>query len=526
MALYTAPTDNYRRVRPDDPEYIADLPTTLTNATIPVGFSTQQGITAEGRLWGKPEKFTSGSMFSHYKRVGYHLFHRLYGCDVLNSQSNFHYKESNLGTQNSFESEVVCSSISSSFGSEEGRMLTEFITKTNIVNSVTEHWIYDPEVNEGDEIDDGTSNRIQLPALTGKVSSLSMKSETEAYIKFVATPTPDPINGECGTEINTCMAGTLTDVSETEPTEASDIIYPGIGFNRFSPYRTIASIESITTWTHQFAGGFTYYTALRIPSSHDISDYTITTDSSGTIQDQSVFTFLGLDSTNTYKYYTSNNHRVSFLQIVGPTQGGPATPGQYTWTCAGLHGGTDDTCSIDKEVPDEPPVEPPPPPTPINGECGTERNTCVTGILANETQEQDGHDVIHRWDCVGSDGGTTSSCSERDISGRPPIIGNRTLPTVSVSSIRFRQTAETANSFRGEWTWSKPSGFLSTDTYKIELRTSDNSSSLLKSRRANVTTNKITVGESNIFDGDFPTANQQIRIQVRDTLTNKVGSFF
>lgn len=43
--------------------------------------------------------------------------------------------------------------------------------------------------------------------------------------------------------------------------------------------------------------------------------------------------------------------------------------------------------------------------TPVNGVCSTTENSCSVGSVANYNP------TTHTWSCIGSNGGTTASCS-------------------------------------------------------------------------------------------------------------------
>ena len=63
----------------------------------------------------------------------------------------------------------------------------------------------------------------------------------------------------------------------------------------------------------------------------------------------------------------------------------------YLWECNGINGGTNDSCS--KRIP-------------INGECGTVNNDCITGD-SHDIQD----DTNYNWQCIGQHEGTTDDCS-------------------------------------------------------------------------------------------------------------------
>ena len=103
MAKYTAPTDNYRRVRPDDTEYIGNLPSSIISRTSIRGYITHIVNTA-GYVRGKPESHTAAD--SNGNRVAYHLLGRINGCLNINSKIAL-FKLINTGvTQSSFDSET------------------------------------------------------------------------------------------------------------------------------------------------------------------------------------------------------------------------------------------------------------------------------------------------------------------------------------------------------------------------------------------------------------------------------------
>ncbi len=61
-----------------------------------------------------------------------------------------------------------------------------------------------------------------------------------------------------------------------------------------------------------------------------------------------------------------------------------------------------------------------PPPTPINGSCGTTVNACTTGTFSDVTDTSSNY----LWNCLGSNGGSNSSCSLAIPPPPPPPTGS------------------------------------------------------------------------------------------------------
>ena len=68
-----------------------------------------------------------------------------------------------------------------------------------------------------------------------------------------------------------------------------------------------------------------------------------------------------------------------------------------------------------------------PPATPVNGSCSTALNSCSTGILSDTPDTG----ANYLWSCLGSNGGTTASCS---LPITPVLQPDITSPTISLAS--------------------------------------------------------------------------------------------
>lgn len=93
----------------------------------------------------------------------------------------------------------------------------------------------------------------------------------------------------------------------------------------------------------------------------------------------------------------------------------------WNWTCSGTNGGTTAACSAPKTTT----------PTPINGACGTAQgvasetapsiNLCSTGstsVVGSNTSSW-------IWSCIGSNGGSTASCTAPKTTTPPPTPGGK-----------------------------------------------------------------------------------------------------
>jgi peptidoglycan hydrolase-like protein with peptidoglycan-binding domain len=67
-----------------------------------------------------------------------------------------------------------------------------------------------------------------------------------------------------------------------------------------------------------------------------------------------------------------------------------------------------------------------PSPSSVNGSCGSSNNTCVAGSLSDQTDSA----TEYLWQCVGSNGGTTASCSA-NIPSNPTSPTDTTAPIIS-----------------------------------------------------------------------------------------------
>ncbi|MBI4086698.1 hypothetical protein HY416_01815 [Candidatus Kaiserbacteria bacterium] len=93
----------------------------------------------------------------------------------------------------------------------------------------------------------------------------------------------------------------------------------------------------------------------------------------------------------------------------------------WTWTCNGSNGGTSASCS----EPIGPPV--------VNGKCNATHYQCDAGTSVNNIGGASGP---WSWNCVGSNGGTTASCSE-PTSPPPDDDDDSDAPTADLDIRRF-----------------------------------------------------------------------------------------
>lgn len=83
------------------------------------------------------------------------------------------------------------------------------------------------------------------------------------------------------------------------------------------------------------------------------------------------------------------------------------TATQFVWSCRGINSGTSVTCRVNK----------PTDPTAVSGVCGINNNACTDGTLFDTADTQ----TEYLWECRGSNGGVTRSCSQSIASA--PVIG-------------------------------------------------------------------------------------------------------
>jgi hypothetical protein len=118
---------------------------------------------------------------------------------------------------------------------------------------------------------------------------------------------------------------------------------------------------------------------------------------------------------------------------------------------------------------------PTPPPTPTNGSCSTTLNQCTTGTFQDVTDTT----TNNLWNCLGSNGGTTASCS----SAKAPV-SDTTAPTItSVATSSVSQVEATIT-----WTTNEPS----TSQIEYGFTNSYGSFTTLNSTLATTHTEKIT----------------------------------
>lgn len=104
----------------------------------------------------------------------------------------------------------------------------------------------------------------------------------------------------------------------------------------------------------------------------------------------------------------------------------------YTWSCNGLFGGRNVSCSETK----------------INGVCAAPRNTCAAGVPANGGQNA----TQYTWSCNSPNGGSNASCSAYippavNLTANPPLIGPGNSSTLNWNVTH----ATTCNASGGTW---------------------------------------------------------------------------
>ncbi|MDD4409495.1 MAG: hypothetical protein PHW52_02455, partial [Candidatus Pacebacteria bacterium] len=222
-----------------------------------------------------------------------------------------------------------------------------------------------------------------------------------------ASKTPDPVNGQCGTSdggtfgtiptTNLCTTGTATTVSGAGP----------------------------WYWTCQGANGGTAASCSASKTPDPVNGQCGTSDGG---------TFATIPTTNLCTTGTASS--VSGL-------------GLWTWTCAGLNGGTTSSCSASKT------------PDPVNGQCGTSdggtfttipaTNLCATGTATTVSGAGPWY-----WTCQGANGGTAASCSASKtpdpVNGQCGASNGSALTGIPTQSLCALGTPSVVSG-TGPWTW-------------------------------------------------------------------------
>ncbi|MDD4409996.1 MAG: GBS Bsp-like repeat-containing protein [Candidatus Pacebacteria bacterium] len=90
---------------------------------------------------------------------------------------------------------------------------------------------------------------------------------------------------------------------------------------------------------------------------------------------------------------TSNSYTTPTATCVTGNPSSLSGTGPWTWTCAGVNGGTTSgTCTVNKSV---------------DGTCGSTNNSCTTGTLSDTADGTTTYD----WSCLGSNGGSNPACT-------------------------------------------------------------------------------------------------------------------
>jgi len=133
--------------------------------------------------------------------------------------------------------------------------------------------------------------------------------------------------------------------------------------------------------------------------------------------------------------------------------------GPWTWTCSGLNGGIAATCSVQKNTPQAPP----PPGPPVNGLCGNSNGVAmvaepVEDLCTGGTATSISGNGPWNWNCLGSNGGMTVSCTA-PLQPPAPITGvcgsANGVPTLTTPRSGLCSAGiSSAVSGSGPWTWS------------------------------------------------------------------------
>ncbi len=120
--------------------------------------------------------------------------------------------------------------------------------------------------------------------------------------------------------------------------------------------------------------------------------------------------------------------------------------GPWNWSCAGQNGGSSVSCSANKA------------PDPVNGVCGSSAGSCSKGTKANDNVASS-CGTTRTWQCRGSNGGNTASCSKPNAACPTPINGscgsshNTTVSSKPTSNLCNKGNASTVSG-SGPWSWS------------------------------------------------------------------------
>ncbi|MEO5367407.1 MAG: right-handed parallel beta-helix repeat-containing protein [Magnetococcus sp. WYHC-3] len=227
----------------------------------------------------------------------------------------------------------------------------------------------------------------------GIAYSYSSNAPDIGAIEFEGVPNV-PINGSCSQTLNTCTAGTFSDMADTD----TNHLWQCLGLNG----GTNASC-SLPKEQNPINGS---------------CSTTLNTCSAGTFSDMAdtdtnhLWQCLGLNG-GTNASCSLPKDIVTPVNGICSTSLNQCTKGvfsdtddsstNYLWKCEGQNGGTTASCSLPKN-------------TPINGSCSTTLNTCTTGAFFDTADSS----TNHLWSCNGLQGGTNASCSLPKTPDNPP----------------------------------------------------------------------------------------------------------
>ncbi|MDD4410008.1 MAG: PKD domain-containing protein, partial [Candidatus Pacebacteria bacterium] len=224
----------------------------------------------------------------------------------------------------------------------------------------------------------------------------------------------------------------------------------------------------------------------------------------------SCFAIKGVDPVNG-QCGSSNGGTFSSVPTTGLCNSGTATSvygtGPWTWTCVGSNGGSTSSCFASKTI------------DLINGQCGSSNGGTfttapTTGLCNSGTASVVSGSGPWTWTCVGSNGGTTASCSTSIINSNPEITIVSTREVNENQTILLRASATDRDGDNLTYSWNCSGGTLSSSSIAMPYYTAPSLNNVNRTHSCTLTVNDGKGG----YDSD----SVSILIRTYTTSTNNI----
>ena len=283
---------------------------------------------------------------------------------------------------------------------------------------------------------------VKTSSTTTTILTIKMPTTTTTMLTIKM-----PVNGECGNSVNTCSHGTLRDQADTSTHDRWQCEGTNGGTTAScSKEKYIVTPIPPTTISSKTRINGVCNNSITYGCVAGTSNLKAIADTNTHYRWHCVGVNGGTTATNCQKAkpvpvngVCNNNQRNSCSAGTANDGAIADTSTYYRWYCEGQYGGITAT-NCQKAKPTTPTIV-----LQLPGECGKSVNTCSHGTLRNQADTS----THYRWQCEGTNGGTTASCSKEKyiITPIPPTtISSKTrINGVCNNSITYGCVAGTSN---------------------------------------------------------------------------------